>query len=157
VKARNAGKEVAAVKEIAFPQFVVQAPQEWFDVTSELEAEDSPATVAAEEGLGALQFSVAELPEKASEPTTVETLRALLKEFARGHDLGQPHNVTSQSAPRIMLSASFRWGDDHLQVWYLAELGKLVFATYTCEAGEAFAEELATADAIVRSLRLVTS
>lgn len=83
-------------------------------------------------------------------------MRALLKEFAAGHDLGQPQNVTVQTTPRAMLTASFRWEEDHLQVWYLTEHGQLVFATYTCEAGEAFAEELAEANAIVRSLQLAT-
>jgi hypothetical protein len=147
------GKKGIEMKEIAFPQFVLQAPEHWFDVTAELEGDEPPATVAADEGLGALQFSVAELPETGA-PASVESLRALLKEFVKGHDLSQPQNVKVQSEPRPLLSANFHWDGDYLHVWYLAEHGRLVFVTYTCDAGEAFAEELGEADAIVKSLQL---
>jgi hypothetical protein len=149
------GKKGFEMKQIAFPQFVLQAPEHWFDVTAELEGDEPPATVAADEGLGALQFSVADLPDTGSE-TSVDSLRAVLKEFVKGHDLGQPQNVKAQSEPRPFLSASLHWDGDHLQVWYLAERQKLVFVTYTCDAGEAFAEELSEAEAIVKSLQLAT-
>jgi hypothetical protein len=143
------------MKEIPFPQFYVQAPEHWYDVTHEVEGEDAPSTLAAEEGLGALQFSIAELPPAKASETSVEDLRALLKEFAKGHDLGSPQNVASLTTPRPLLSAHFHWDGDYLQVWYLADAGQLVFATYTCEQGDAFAEELGEAEQIVRSIQLL--
>jgi hypothetical protein len=143
------------VKEIAFPQFRVQAPDHWFDVTNELEGDEPPATLAADEGLGALQFSVAELPPSKSPDTSVADLRALLKEFAQGHDLGDAQNVTAISDPRPLLSANFRWDGDFLKVWYLADQGRIVFATYTCDPAEAFAEELSEAEQVVRSVTVV--
>jgi hypothetical protein len=140
------------VKEITFPQFRVQAPEHWFDVTSEVEGEEPPATLAPDEGLGALQFSVADLPAEAAGRTSVDDLRAMVKEFAKAHDLGSPQNVATLQEPRPLLAANFRWDGDFLKVWYLAERGRLVFATYTCDQGAAFAVELGEAEQIVKSL-----
>src|SRR5687768_3367390 len=124
------------MKEIAFPQFRVQAPDHWFDVTNEVEGDAPPATLAAEEGLGALQFSVAELPVEKAQSMSATDLRALLAEFAKGHGLKTPQNVVDQSQPRPLLSANFAWEGDFLKVWYLADQGRLVFVTYTCDQGE---------------------
>lgn len=141
------------MKEITFPQFTVSAPDHWFDVTAELEGDSPPATVAPEDGLGALQFSLAPFPLKEDAAVVLEKLRGLLKDFAKGHALGQPQNVVAAESPRPQLAASFHWDDDLLRVYYLAEHGQLAFITYTCEKNAAFADELQEAEDIVRSLR----
>lgn len=143
------------MKEIAFPQFRVQAPDHWFDVTNELEGDEPPATLAADEGLGALQFSIAELPPGKTHGTSLDDLRALLKEFAQAHDLGAAQNVSTLAKPRPLLTANFQWDGDFLKVWYLADQGRIVFATYTCDPGVAFAEELSEAEQVVRSVVLL--
>ena len=145
------------MKAIPFPQFRVNAPEHWFDVTNEVEGESPPATLAADEGLGALQFSVEELPAAKAQNISVTDLRALLKEFATAHNLGAPLTVAAMSEPRPLLSANFQWEGDFLKVWYLADKGRLVFATYTCDEGEAFAEELSEAEQIVRSVVVIAN
>ena len=141
------------MKEITFKQFDVSVPDHWFDVTAELEGDSPPTTVAPEEGLGALQFSLAPFPIKDTSEAVLEKLRGLLKEFAKGHQLGQPQNVISTESPRPQLAANFHWDGDLLRVWYLADEGLLAFLTYTCEKNAAYAEELQEAEEIVRSLQ----
>lgn len=141
------------MKEIAFPQFTVQAPDHWFDVTAELEEETPPLTIAPEEGLGALQFSLAKFPTAEPPAAILDKLRALLKDFAKAHQLGQAQNLTAVDSPRPQLAANFHWDGDLLRVWYLADQGNLAFLTYTCEKNAAYADELEEAEEIVRSLR----
>ncbi len=143
------------MKEITFPQFTVQAPDNWYDVTAELEGESPPLTVAPEMGLGALQFSIAALPSERPQ-ATVDELRKLLKEFAKGHDLGSPLNIAAIDSPRPQLAANFTWNDDFLRVWYISDNGQLAFLTYTCEKNAAFAQELDEAEQIIRSLRFAS-
>jgi hypothetical protein len=144
------------MKEIAFPQFTVQTPEAWFDVTEEMRTEDpgAPATLAIEEGHGAVQFSLAELPADTPAPS-MEQLRKMLKEFATGHQLGSPNNLLTEETPRPLLAGNFAWDDDFLRVWYVAEPGKLAFITYTCERNTPFAVELAEVEQIVRSLKFI--
>lgn len=141
------------MKEIPFPQFTVSVPDHWFDVTAELEGESPPLTIAPDEGLGALQFSVAPFPVSDSPAAVLEKLRGLLKEFAKGHQLGQAQNLVASETPRPQLAASFHWQDDLLRVYYLADQGQLAFLTYTCERNAAYANELQEAEEIIRSLR----
>lgn len=141
------------MKEIAFPQFTVDAPEHWFDVTAELEGETPPLTIAPDEGLGALQFSLAKFPTTEPPAAILDKLRALLKDFAEGHQLGQAQNVTAIESPRPQLAASFHWDGDLLRVWYLADQGNLAFLTYTCEKNVAYANELQEAEEIVNTLR----
>lgn len=144
------------MKEIAFPAFAVQAPDHWFDVTEEIQADEAaaPITLAVEEGHGALQFSLAELPAGKASPG-IEQLRKLLKEFAAGHQLDSPNNLATEETPRPLLAGNFAWGDDFLRVWYVVDAGKLAFITYTCERSVPFATELAEVEQIVRSVRFV--
>ena len=143
------------MKEIAFPKFTVQAPEEWFDVTAELEGDSPPTTLAAEEGLGAVQVSIEQLPGEKGVQFTVEQLRGMLKGFAEGHELDSPNNIATSETPRPQLAANFIWNGEFLRVWYLTEPDQLAFITYTCEKNAAFANELQQVEEIVRSLRFV--
>jgi hypothetical protein len=141
------------MKEIAFPKFTVSVPDHWFDVTAELEGDSPPLTIAPEDGLGALQFSLAPFPVKEAQSAVLEKLCSLLKDFATGHQLGQPQSVVAAESPRPQLAANFHWDGDLLRVWYVADQGQLAFLTYTCEKNAAFANELQQAEEIVRTLR----
>jgi len=145
------------MNEITFAQFAITAPDTWFDVTAELEGDDAPITVAQEEGHGAVQFSLADFPAKGEAPAIIETLRGLLKEFAKAHELGSPNNLAVEQSPRPLLAGNFAWDQDFLRIWYVVENGKLAFITYTCERGVPFAAELTQVEQIVRSLRFTAA
>ena len=144
------------MKEIAFPQFTVQAPGHWFDVTAELDGDAQhapPPTIAVEDGHGALQVSIEQLPGGKQVQFNTEQLRGMLKEFAQGHQLDSPNNIAAVETPRPQLAANFAWDGGFLRVWYLTEPDRLAFVTYTCEKGVPFATELQEVEEIVRSLR----
>jgi len=143
------------MKDITFANFSLTAPDHWFDVTAELEGDSPPPTLVAEDGLGELQVSIEQLPGGKGVQFTCEQLRGMLDEFAKGHQLHSPNNITSLDSPRPQLAANFLWNDDFLRVWYLAEPDRLAFITYTCEKNASFANELQEVEAMVRSLRFL--
>jgi len=135
-----------------FANFAVDLPAGWGDITAEVEADDPPATVARDDGVGALQFSIS-LYEAGPRPRgDVKELQALLDEFAESHGLILPSNPTSEQSPRGLVAASFKWDDDFVRVWYLAGEGNVALVTFTCAAGEVSRPELAEAEQIVRSV-----
>jgi len=136
-----------------FPNFSVELPSGWGDITTDVEAADPPATVARDDGVGALQFSIA-LYESGPRPRgDVEELQALLDGSAESHGWTSPTNVTRERSPRSLVAASFQWDDDIVRAWYLSEHGNFAFATYTvCGRVNFEARELCEAEKIVRSL-----
>jgi hypothetical protein len=143
------------MKEMQFEGFAVQAPEHWLDITEAVEGESPPITLAVEDGLGALQFSVAIYKTGPRPNSTSQTLREMLGEFAKGQNLGTPMDIVANESPRPAVTAHFAWDDSYLRVWYASENGNFVFATYTVDKGSAFANELQEAEEIVRSLKFV--
>ncbi|WP_254507517.1 hypothetical protein [Anatilimnocola floriformis] len=140
------------MKNFDFPNFVLETPEDWFDVTADLDP-GSPPTFMADDGLGELQVSIEKIPGGKGVQFTPEQLRGMLNEFAKGHDLGSPNNLSSAETPRSLLAANFVWNDDFLRVWYVSEPDQLAFITYTCEKNATFANELQIVETIIRSLR----
>jgi hypothetical protein len=135
-----------------FSTFSVDLPPGWGDITADVEAEHPPATVARDDGVGALQFSIG-LYESGPRPRgDVEELQELLDGFAESHGLTSASDTTRETSPRGLVASSFQPGEDFLRVWYLSERGNFAFVTYTCERSIFEARELREADEIVRSL-----
>jgi hypothetical protein len=135
-----------------FPDFSVDLPFGWGDITAELDNDDPPATVARGDGVGALQFSIA-LYESGPRPTgDVKELQELLDGFAETHELTSRSNAIQESLPRGLVAASFQPNGDFLRVWYVGEGPNFAFVTYTCERSLIDARELAEAEQIVRSV-----
>src|SRR4051794_21255483 len=116
-----------------FSTFSVDLPPGWGDITADVEAEDPPATVARDDGVGALQFSIG-LYESGPRPRgDVEELQGLLDRFAESHGLTSPSDTIRENSPRGLVASSFQPGEDFLRVWYLSEGGNFAYVTYTCE------------------------
>ena len=115
-------------------------------------AENPPVTVARDDGVGALQFSIA-LYESGPRPREdVEELQALLDEFAGSHGCTSPSDTTRERSPRGLVASSFQWDGGFLRAWYVSESGNFAFVTYTCDRSSLGARELREAEKIVRSL-----
>jgi hypothetical protein len=141
-----------AMSRVEFPSFTVNLPPGWVDITADVETDDPPATIARNDGVGALQFSVA-LYESGPRPRgDVEELQELLESFAESHGWTSRSDATRESSPRGLVAASFRPGDDFVRVWYVSESGNFAFATYTCAASDVSPGELAEAEWVVRSV-----
>ncbi|HVJ83883.1 MAG TPA: hypothetical protein VNC50_22645, partial [Planctomycetia bacterium] len=129
-----------------FPTFSVDLPPGWGDITPEVEADDAPPTVARDDGVGALQFSIG-LYESGPRPRgDIEELQELLDGFAESHGLTSPSNTTREYSPRCLVAASFQPGDEFLRAWYFSEGGNFAFVTYTCGRRNFEARELLEAE-----------
>jgi hypothetical protein len=133
--------------------FSVELSRGWSDITAEVEADNPPPTVARDDGVGALQFSIALYKSGLRPCGNVEELQELLDDFAESHGWDVRSDATRESSPRGLVAASFRPGDDFVRVWYVSESGNFAFVTYTCAGGDASPRELAEAERIVRSVR----
>jgi hypothetical protein len=137
---------------VNFSTFSVELPPGWGDITADVETDDPPATVARDDGVGALQFSVG-LYESGPRPKgDVAELEELLDDFAESRGWTSPRDAIRELSPRPLVGATFRWDTDIARVWYVSEQGNIAFITYTCEASRLEARELAEAELIVRSL-----
>ena len=135
-----------------FSHFTVDLPPGWGDITADVEADEPPTTVARDDGVGALQFSIA-LYESGKRPRgDVEELQELLDAFAESHGWTSRSDATSESLPRGLVAASFRPGGDFVRVWYVCESGDFALVTYLCAASDISHSELDEAEQIVRSV-----
>ena len=136
-----------------FPNFSIDLPPDWGDCTVDVEADTPPATVARDDGIGALQFSIA-LYESGPRPQgDVGELQELLDGFAESRGFTSPSERVRETSPRGLVAASFQWDDDFVRVWYLSKGGNFAFVTYTCERSNLEAGELREAEKIVRSIQ----
>ena len=142
-----------AMPRAEFSNFAVELPPGWGDITADVEAQDPPATVARDDGVGALQFSIALHVSGPRPRGDVAELQTLLDEFAESRGWTSPSDATRESLPRGSVASSFHWDDDFVRAWYVSENGNFAFVTYTCERSNFDARELREAEKIVRSIR----
>jgi hypothetical protein len=141
------------MKEILFYDYAVTVPDNWFDITWDLDGDPPSDTVAPKGGVGRLQFQFY-LPAATDSPVAaLEELRTLLPRFAKRHHLGKPHDLTATASPRPLVAASYHGGSEFIRVCFLVDEGRQVEALYICEHEQNHTKELAEAVEIVRSLR----
>lgn len=136
-----------------FPNFSVVLPPRWGDITADLEVDNPPATVVRDDGVGALQFSIALYVSGPRPRGDVEELQELLDAFANKYGFTSPKDEVRESEPRGLVAASFQQDNEFVRAWYISENGNLAFVTYTSEPSILAARELQEVESIVRSLR----
>ena len=104
-------------------------------------------SLAHDDGVGALQFSIA-LYESGPRPRGDVEDRDL-DGFAESHGWAPGSDPACETSPHVV-AASFRPGEDFVAVWYVSEGSHFAFVTYTCERSDLDAGE--RAEEIVRSL-----
>jgi hypothetical protein len=142
---------------VVFAGVYIDLPPGWFDISDTLPS-GSPFTLARSEQSdngGALQFSVRKYKSGERPGFTSADLVALLTDFARDRDLGEPQDQTQEtSAFTTVVYADFRDEAVFHRAWYVTNGMDIAFVTYTRLAEhEGNGEELAQANGIVRSLR----
>lgn len=140
------------MSRIAFGSFSVVVPPGWADITDSVEAEEPPFTLAREEGVGALQFSVALHTSGPVPDPSPNDLSAMVGSFAAARGLGSPREVAVEFGPPRLAAGSFAWGGDFLRAWQVSDSHSFALVTYTCESGRED-RELGDCEGIVRSLR----
>jgi hypothetical protein len=136
---------------VAFDGFAVRVPRGWADITDEVEADNPPYTLAHQDGVGALQFSVALYEDGPIPNPTPADLLDMLSQSGRDDWRSEPSAVVTESGPPRLAAGSFAGGDDFQRVWYVSDGRSIAFVTYTCAAADA-GPELAACEQIVRSL-----
>jgi hypothetical protein len=122
----------------------------WSDVTEE----DQPYTLARAQGVGALQFTVAEIESGPTPDPSPGDLQKMLAKYADSQGLASPFDVVVESGPRRLVAGSFHWNDAFLRAWYISDGRNFAFVTYNCADGEQDGE-LPECERIVRSLEFV--
>jgi hypothetical protein len=137
---------------IAFDSFTVQAPRGWADITEALDDDNAPYTLARNnDGVGALQFSIA-LYESGPipDPAPADLLR-LVKDFGRKQQLGTPADTLKEEGPPRLAAGTFVGDDDFVRVWQVSDGRNFALVTYCCAPMDA-GPELAACEKIVRSI-----
>ena len=137
---------------IVLESFSVVAPPGWVDITASVEADNAPFTLAREDGVGALQFSVALYAVGPVPDPTPDDLSEMMADFATKRGLNSPREVNLGSGPLRLAAGSFEFGEDFLKVWQFSDGRSFGFVTYVCKSGREHAE-LGECESIVRSVR----
>lgn len=108
----------------------------WLDVTQDLADRKAPFTLAKADGIGALQFSLAEYESGKRPQVTLDDLRTLLADFALSRGLGRPFDMQTHTWPLLRAAQSFDFGTQFLRVWYCSNGSHIALITYVCGKGQ---------------------
>jgi hypothetical protein len=129
-------------------------PEDWADITHELEGTDNPYTVAdPQDGVGALQLSFGLFQGgKVPDPSEKE-LRTMVLRFGEERGMGDAlDESTFSKGPLAGAGMSFHTGEDFMRVWFVSDGKNFALVTYTC-AWDAQEREVSLCEEIVQSLQ----
>ena len=131
--------------------FTIRCSDGWRDITEEVEAANSPWTLAKPDGVGAFQFSIATY-KSGRIPNPTPQLLSLLRDFASSHELGGPQDIVTEDGNLRIAAASFRHADDFIRAWWASDGLSFAKVTYTCVWNEQ-RMELPDCKRMIRTLR----
>ena len=119
--------------EFVVGNLIVTTPSDWLDVTEGIGSDETPFTLARNDGVGALQFSVGTYESGTAPDITLESLRTLLDDFAFSRELGKAFDEVRYESPVLVMGRSYRTGNNFVRVWYCSNGKDIALVTYTCE------------------------
>lgn len=130
----------------------ITAPTAWLDITDGIGEGNHPFTLARSDGIGAIQFSIAEYRSGKDPGISLDGLRNLLADFAESRELGRGYDFTSEGNSLLLTAAaSFNFEDRFFRVWYCSDGRNVALVTYNCDKNREQAE-LSDCERIIRSL-----
>jgi hypothetical protein len=129
-------------------------PASWLDITHDMEERDPPFSLARSDGVGAIQFSVAEFRGGRPPRINLSAITELLADFAQSRELGQSYDAAYRENPLLIAAASFNSCDRFWRVWYCSDGQSVTLVTYNCLTGLEQAE-LVDCESIVRNLKFL--
>ena len=135
---------------VTYDGFSIDLPDEWADTTADFEPGAPLTFTRTDVDSGALQLSIASYKTGARPNPTTETLRELLSDFARSHNLKPLTELRTGTDPLLLTAGVFTDGEFIFAVWYLSDGTNFALATHTKQ--ELDHAEIAAADSIVRTL-----
>ncbi len=135
--------------------FTLELPAGWCDITEELPG-NPPPTVAKSRGVGALQFSQAELENGEPMTLTADDLLEMVKGIARSADSVISFDELCETSGTLRVGAvSLALDGNFVRLWGVCDGRGVVIATYTCDWAERKPGELVECDRLVESIRVV--
>jgi hypothetical protein len=141
-------------RQITLGPVQLTVPEDWADITDELEGDDNPYTVAdPQDGVGALQLSLG-LFQGGKVPNPSERdLRTMVLRFGEEQGLGNAlDDSTFMKGNLVGVGMSFHSGEDFIRAWYVSDGKNFALLTYTCTWGEQ-EREVSLCEEIVQSLQ----
>lgn len=138
--------------QAVFSHFILDLPEEWDDVTEEMDEGDLVTLAKPESGKGALQISSAVYRGGAVPRIATAQLEELRDDFARTRKLGIAIATSSSDSSLAIAAGSYRSGKDFIRVWYVSDHVNVALVTYVCQ-WRFRDDESATCERIVQSLQ----
>src|SRR5882724_2533106 len=127
---------------------LIHTSAEWSDIT---EDESGPFTLAKEDGVGALQFSMGFYQSGTiPNPTSLDLLNMAL-DYGKSRNLSEAFDIKNIECGLLIGAASFRWGTNFIRVWYISDSYSFVFMTYVCDWNDQ-GSEITESEVIARQL-----
>ena len=137
-----------------FATFIVEAPDGWQDITAstELVGGQPLPSLARENGVGAIAFTVRRYREGPNRVPSPDDLLERVRDYGRDLGAGEPFSVALEAEPLWLAAGSYRWEGAFVRVWHVSDRCGLAFITYDCPYGRE-SLELPACEQIVRTLR----
>jgi hypothetical protein len=125
----------------------------WVDISADLPL-GSPATLARETGVGALQFSVAKYESGAKPAIGEKELKRFFFNFCQEHSFERIEPSAKWSGTSLCVYGIRRTSGEVVAIWYLSNGTDIALITYTCLQQEdaVVTKELAEAQVMVESV-----
>jgi hypothetical protein len=139
---------------VKFASVFLRLEGDWRDITDTLPA-GTPPTLALEDGLGALQFTVGRYQSGKILDIGLKALERLLYHFEDAQDLERENEAHAFRTEFCLgISCEYNRPTGFIRVWYMTDGKNIAFVTYTSEDdwSEAFAIELEQVSSIAESL-----
>lgn len=136
---------------VLFANVALDLPDGWCDITDNLGGA-VPPTLAREEGVGSLQFSVGLYREGVAPHFTKVTLTEMLQEFCRARGLRLRGEIQVWDGRSTCVYADCEQDGDLVRIYYASNGLDVALVTYRRAASDSDVRELAEADSIVRSI-----
>lgn len=132
----------------------IRPPSGWLDVTTEIGVDNPPFTLAKNDGVGVIQFSVAKYSGGDRPQITIENLKHLLADFAQSRELERGFDAAVREQPLLTCAQSYNHGTQFLRVWYCSNRFDVALVTYVCEMAVQ-ERELPECESIINSLEFI--
>jgi hypothetical protein len=129
--------------------------QEWCDITEDLDP-GAPPTLARDDGVGVIQFSVAKY-KSGTKPSVSQTdLKEMLSEFLKSKRLIGIEPSVLEGSRCCAVGGISATPEEVIGAWYVSNGTDVALVSYTCTANDPiYKEELAEAGNAVRTLEFV--